>query len=325
MTITNSTLNTSSQTKIVHSREDQKLATPDGNACRFQIRSVVRDIESPAVRELIDVVFDDLLRLLECLDLIEIHLRKLESAEQTLAMFQLIHDDARDLVDFIQNDGLKPELLTEELFDTLDGIAFAVNHDLQRVFKTELQTAALQNKTHATIGKLYRVHDILTNCLQQSTITLAMVFKPHLDGAKLFNNSDMRFRQSLQLCEGLAQVIQLIETAEAKPVETVFAALTDGVRKFRNESMELLMYSDWPQFEHFCDRIEIQNDPLQLSDAIHQFRCYLETLLGQVRMRAVLTNVFPLGFGDDPFSSPSIKPVQAYSGETEWSGLAMAV
>ena len=31
----------------------------------------------------------------------------------------------------------------------------------------------------------------------------------------------------------------------------------------------------------------------------HQFRCYLETLLGQVKMRAVLANVFPTEFGAD--------------------------
>jgi hypothetical protein len=60
--------------------------------------------------------------------------------------------------------------------------------------------------------------------------------------------------------------------------------------------MECLMYSDWPQFEGFCEKIKVIESP-ELESVLHQFRCYLETLLGQVRMRAVLTDVFPIQFG----------------------------
>ncbi|MEP6742453.1 MAG: hypothetical protein ABJB61_08130 [bacterium] len=296
---------------------------PDGNAGRFEISSIVCGIESPAIKEIVGFVFNDLLRLLECLDLIEVHLRNVEFAEQTFAMFQLIDDDARALINFIQTEALRPELLTEELFDTLDGIAFAVNHDLQRVFESP---ATSGEKSHIVVGRLYRAHDILTNCLQQSTITLAMVFNSDLDGTKLFNNSDMRFRQSLQLCEDLAQLTQLLEAAEENQTETAFASLAEGIQKFRNESMELLMYSDWPQFESFCARIDSQNDVQQLNAVLHQFRCYLETLLGQVRMRAVLASVFPLGFGDDRFSSPpNAESDQSVYEESDWSRLALAV
>ena len=105
MTITNSTSNTSSLANLIRSRQTFALTAPDRNDCRYQISRVVRDIESPAVREIVNVVFDDLLRLLECLDMIEVHLRKVEFAEQTFELFQLIHDDARVLVDFIRAEG----------------------------------------------------------------------------------------------------------------------------------------------------------------------------------------------------------------------------
>jgi hypothetical protein len=62
------------------------------------------------------------------------------------------------------------------------------------------------------------------------------------------------------------------------------------------------MYSDWPQFESFCERIKVAApSPLELEPVLHQFRCYLETLLGQVRMRAVLANVLPVQFGAEEF------------------------
>jgi hypothetical protein len=325
MTIKNSTSNTSSLANVIRSRQTFTLAAPDSNDCRYQISRVVQDIESPVIREIVSVVFDDLLRLLECLDMIEVHLRKVEFAGQTFEMFQLIHDDACALIDFIHSEGLRPELVTDELFETLDGISFAVSHDLHRVFETNPEPAATGANSHAVIGRLYRAHDLLTNCLQQSTISLAMVFDPELDGTKLFNNSDMRFRQSLQLCEDLAQLIHLVEASEKDPIEAVGGVLVDGIQKFRNESMELLMYSDWPQFESACQQINPQHDSQQLGAVLHQFRCYLETLLSQVRMRAVLANVFPLGFGDDHFSSQHAGLPQIAAEEFDWNRLAVAV
>jgi hypothetical protein len=187
-------------------------ATPDQTSCRFQINRVVSEIESPPERQLVDAVFQDLLRLLECLSLIESHLQQVDAVAETFAFFQLIHDEARLLVEFIRDDGLSCVERNEDLVETLDGITFAVNHDLQRVFETapKGQSDSATAGNHAVLGKLYRAHDILTNCLQQSTITLAMTFDSELVGAKLFNNSDMRYRQSLQLCADLSALIQLV-------------------------------------------------------------------------------------------------------------------
>ncbi len=70
----------------------------------------------------------------------------------------------------------------EELRDTLDGITFAVNHDLQRVFEPDRRVEPEEQTAHVVVGKLYRAHDVLTNCLQQSTITLAMMFDDELVG-----------------------------------------------------------------------------------------------------------------------------------------------
>jgi hypothetical protein len=279
---------------------------PDHASCRLQIDRIVSEIESGQVRAIVDTVFKDLLRLLECLSLIEGHLRQVDAAEETFALFQIINDEARVLVEFIREDGLNCSAMDEELTDTLDGITFAVNHDLQRVFDTGQRAINSEKTPHVVVGKLYRAHDVLTNCLQQSSITLAMMFDPELVGTKLFNNSDMRYRQSLQLCEDLSALLQLIETSEQINDEPAHANLADGIEKFRSESLECLMYSDWPQFESFCERIRVaRTSSLELEPVLHQFRCYIETLLGQVRMRAVLANVFPIRFGDDQADSSS--------------------
>ena len=291
---------------------------PDHTGCRLQIDRVVREIESPEVRKIVDAVFKDLLRLLECLALIESHLRQVDAAEETFALFQIIHDEARVLVDYIREDGLNCAAMNEDLVDTLDGITFAVNHDLQRVFESEQRGATPPQNSHVVVGKLYRAHDLLTNCLQQSTITLAMIFDPELEGSRLFNNSDMRYRQSLQLCEDLAALSQLLDTCGNTLDECSLMNLSAGIGKFRNESLECLMYSDWPQFESFCERINVAGTSwLDLDPVLHQFRCYVETLLGQVRMRAVLANVFPVQFGAVTPQTPDEQPA--------WDPFAVAV
>ena len=312
------------------------LPAPDPTNSRLQIDRVVNQIASPQERQLVGAVFQDLLRLLECLSLIENHLRQVDAAAETFALFQLIHDEARMLVDFIREDGLSCVARNEDLVDTLDGITFAVNHDLQRVF--EIPGSGNNNTPsshpHVVLGKLYRAHDILTNCLQQSTITLALMFDPDLVGAKLFNNSDMRYRQSLQLCEDLATLISFLEIAEKDGAS--WPSLMAGLEEFRSNSMECLMYSDWPQFESFSERIKVPStSSTELEPVLHQFRCYLETLLGQVRMRAVLANVFPVQFGDGgsfPSMPAGSENPSAFSSsfdyqeeDSQWDGLAVAV
>src|SRR6266496_2611203 len=115
-------------------RLDPVIPYPD--SCRTQIDRIVHDIQTAPVREIVGRVFGDLLRLLECLSLTQGHLRQIDLAEETLAVFQIIHDEARALVMFIREDAMPCEAINDELSETLDGISFAVNHDLQSVFQT---------------------------------------------------------------------------------------------------------------------------------------------------------------------------------------------
>jgi len=276
------------------------ISSPEPLSCRFYIDRLVQLIDPPEVKGIVGTVFQDLLRLLECVSLIENHLRQVDAAEETFTLFQLIHDEARRFVEFIRTDAIDSNVLSEELVDTLDGIAFAVTHDLQRVFDSGPRGSSADKSAQVVVGELYRAYDILTNCLQQSTITLAMVFDSELIGTKLFNNSGMRYRQSLQLCQDLPELIHLVQVCQEMKVGPTLTMLTERLEKFRGEGMEYLMFSDWQQFESFCEMIDLSKmQHNELSTVLHQFRCYLETLLGQVRMRNVLADVFPLGIGEE--------------------------
>lgn len=293
---------------VTRQAESAWPVNPDvpATSCNFTVNELVKQVDPPKAREIVGTIFRDLLRLLECLHPIESQLSHVDDAEETFALFQFIHDEACALVRFIRDDALTCEALDEELCDRLDGISFAVSHDMQRVFEPKLPGATEESSRRAVIGRLFRAHDVLTDCLQQATIALATMFDPEVVGTKLFNNSEMRYRQSVQLCDDLSTLLRLFETCEATRVAPAFANLTAGIEKFRNESMECLRYSDSPQFEIFCERIQLAATLEELEPVLHQFRCFVETLLGQVRKRAVLANVFSIEFGgDDIQQSPS--------------------
>ncbi|MFN2499397.1 MAG: hypothetical protein ABR557_09950 [Pyrinomonadaceae bacterium] len=264
-------------------------------ACRLRIERLIEQIDSVEVRKIIDTLFKNLLRSLECMSLLDNHLRHVDAAEQTFFLIQLIQADARALVEFIEGEALNPDLIDQQLFEVLDGITFAVKLDLKRLVDIDPGQSTADKTPHVVLSKLYRAHHILTNCLQQSTITLGMVFDSEFTGASLFNNSDLRYRQSLQLCQDLTELIQFVENCEEKRVESAFSRMIESIEKFRYESLEYLMYSDWSQFENFCERIASARGVLsEAGSVLHEFRCYLETLLNQVRMRAVLINVPPI-------------------------------
>lgn len=272
---------------------------PNPGNCRWYLNRVVEQVASPKIKRIVGAVFQDLTRLLECLSIIESHLRHVNTAEESFAFFQLIRDEVRSLVDFIRTDALTCDGISEDLADALDGITFALSHDLRRVFETENSQHDSDKTAYIVLSRVHRAHDVLTNCLQQSTISLAVVFDRELVGAKLFNNSDKRYRESLKLCEDLSMLRELADAFAKDGDQFALGDLTAGIERFRAESMEYLMYSDWPQFESFCERIEVaESDTSSLAPVLHQFQCYLETLLGQVRMRAVLADESSSSLGE---------------------------
>ena len=253
----------------------------------WQIDPLLDSIEFPAVREAVENVFSDLLRLLDCLRFVGGRWLPANEPAKTLAIFALVHVDARSVVDSIQQAMLTAGV-DETLHETLDGVTFALNHDLHKVFECELKEATDQ-LPELVMGKLVHSHGILTNCLQQSTVALAQVFDPSFSGANFFNNSDARLQESLLLCRDLSDLIGSVRDCEARLDGISGKFIIDRVIRFRDETMQFLMYKDWDEYERCTDEIVLSiGDSEKLAPVLHSFRCYLETLVAQVELRAVL-------------------------------------
>jgi len=268
---------------------------------RHEIDLVLQEIYSPKLREISQTILGGMMRYFGWLDRIENNLHKLDTLLESLSLLEVLEFEARSLTDFIDTRAIKLSAGNERLLDVLDGISYGITHDLRRVFERELVRGVTEQSIPIVYGKILHAHGLLTNCFQQSTITLLQIFNPGLDASKLFNDYELRLQQSLVLCKDLSSLMRFVRLAQAKDDPDVLRSVTARILEFRDGSMQYLMYKDWRGYESLAleviTAVENNLDPKPL---LHRFICYLEVLYGHVKMRAVLADEFPYsGKNDD--------------------------
>jgi hypothetical protein len=263
------------------------------------IDQVLRDIENPALRNITQTILGEMVRFFDWLDRIENNLHKLDTLLESLSLLEVLEFEARSLIDFIEARAIKAAAGNERLHEVLDGITYGISHDLRRIFERELVRGVTEHSIPIVYGKILHAHGLLTNCFQQSTITLLQVFNPKLDATSLFNDIEARLKQSLVLCKDLSSLMRFVRLSQANSDADVLRTVVDRILEFRDGSMHYLMYKDWRGYESLAleviTAIENNLDPKPL---LHRFLCFLEILYGHVKMRAVLAENFPFSGGE---------------------------
>ncbi len=244
-------------------------------------------------------ILSDLSRLLERLRLIETFLKSDSPLKQTLPIFTLVHEEARGLLKFIETRALRTDDLEQAIFDALDSSNYAIAMELRKVFAHELVGLCVLRQAPAIYAKVENAHGLLRDCFQQSTVGLAQLFDPALDGARLFNVFQTKLEQSLALRRDVWVLLQLVRRAEKERDRYPIANLLERLASFREGSLRYLMYKDWEACERFIEEVAAARGAIELSPVLHRFATYLETLHGQVNMRAVLA--------EHPFDYPALE------------------
>ena len=265
-----------------------------------EIESVVIAIANPDQREISQTILGEMLRFFDWLGRIESNLHKLDTLLESLSLLEVLEFESRSLIDYIETRAIKAAAGHDRLLEVLDGITYGITHDLRRIFERELVRGVTEQSIPIVYGKILHAHGLLTNCFQQSTITLLQVFKPGLDASTLFLDVELRLQQSLTLCKDLSSLMRFVRLAQANGDPDVLRSVTARILEFRDGSMQYLMYKDWRGYESLAleviTAVENNLDPKPL---LHRFICYLEVLYGHVKMRAVLADEFPYSGGNE--------------------------
>jgi hypothetical protein len=251
--------------------------------------ALVRERAAPAALAAdMSSIFSSLFGLLECLRLIEAFLRADQPLKQTLPLFTLVHQESRALIRHIETRTLHIEGLDHDVFDMLDGTNYALSMELRKVFASELGSVSSLRQAYTIYGKVEAAHGLLRDSFQQSVIGLAQLFNPALDGPQLFSSFQTKLEQSLSLRRDLWLLLQLVKRAEEERDLFPMARLLERLASFRDGSLRYLMFKDWEACERFIEEVAAARGAVELAPVLHRFAAYLETLGGQVNMRAVL-------------------------------------
>lgn len=261
---------------------------------QHEIDLVIQSIADRDLREVSQTILSELVRFFDWLDRIENNLHKLDTLLESLSLLEVLEFEARSLVDYIEGRALKVAKGNDRLQEVLDGITYGITHDLRRIFERELVRGVTEHSTPIVYGKILHAHGLLTNCFQQSTITLLQVFNPKLNAQSLFNDIEARLKQSLVLCKDLASLMRFVRLSQANSDPDVLRTVVDRILEFRDGSMHYLMYKDWRGYESQALEVitAIENN-LDSRPLLHRFLTFLEVLYGHVKMRAVLAENFP--------------------------------
>ena len=235
-------------------------------------------------------IFTRLSCMLQRLRFIDSALRRDQPLKFLLPLFTLLHEEARSLIEFIETRALRTDGLDEAVFDTLDGTNYAISMELRKVFAHELVGLSALRQPTVIYARVENAHGLLRDCFQQSTVALAQLFDPSLEGSQLFDSFQTKLQQSLALRRDLWTLLLLVGRAEKERDRTLVAPLLERLAEFREGSLRYLMYKDWEACERFMEEVAAARGAVELSPVLHRFGAYLETLHGQVNMRAVLAN-----------------------------------
>ncbi len=260
-----------------------------------QVTVLTNSISDEAVRLAVGKVLTDLLFLLDYLSLVA-GPRDDGGIRELVPILQTVRREAHSLAAFIEDHAMRLEGIDDLLNETLDSVAYAINHEVRRIFDGELAFMSLCRDDQETRGVLLHAQGVLTNCFQQCMINLARVFDASLTGARLFQDWQSRRESSLILYHDLSELIALVQASEKDSLkyfpEQSLDPLAEQLRSFREGSMQYLMYKDWQQYEALSEEIiaSVRNGE-RPADLLHNMGCYLETLLAHVKARTVLADL----------------------------------
>lgn len=261
-----------------------------GAKLQQRLRSLTESLAPDELGADMLAIFTLLTRLLEHLLLIEKLLDGDSPLKRTLPVFTLVREDAGSLLELIENRGLHVQSLGEEIAGALDGTAYAIRMELRKAFEHELVGLSSLRQSPHVYARVENAHGLLRDCFQQSVVALGQILDAQLEGKHLFSTFETKLEQSLVLRRELWTLLQLVRGVEKGLNEKPLTPMLERLAAFRDGSMRYLMYKDWEACERFVEELSASRRASETDHLLHRFEAFLETLLGQVNMRAVLAD-----------------------------------
>jgi hypothetical protein len=217
-------------------------------------------------------------------------LRDDEPLKPSLLIFSKIEEQIQDLVTHINNRLSRFPDEEAALFGSLDGAAYTASLELKKVYQQELVGIAGVRPAPSIYARIETAYSLLNDGFQHILTGFARVIDPNITSGELFPTFNRKLEQSLELRQHLWKLLQSVRSAEQDPNKTALDSLKTDFETFLTRTMNYLFYKDKETVERFGEEVLATSEKKDLVPILHRCGAYLETLLGQVNMRAVLAD-----------------------------------
>lgn len=213
--------------------------------------------------------------------------------EVSVAAFSSVHGKALDLASHIENEVLLFDETSRSPGSALLDVSFALRHELRRAFDLDIADIDGERPFETAEGRVAHAHFVLRNCFRQCVVLLAQEFDASLSEREVFADAASRREESIILRDALASLLTSVQGAVKKSFPQSAVSVIEHLDVFRREERRYLMRRDWEMFDAFENDIVAAKDADEFEITAKEILVGLETLLGQVRMRAAFNTEAP--------------------------------
>ncbi len=211
-----------------------------------------------------------------------------EPLKPSLVIFARVNEQIHELTTYINSRLERFPNEDAEIFGALDAASYTASIELKKVYSQELAGVAHIRPTPSIYARVETAYSLLSEGFQQMLAGLARSVDPECDIFELFPTFQIKLEQSIALRQELWDAARVVQAAEAKPAKAEIEKMQAELRRFLKETVRFLFYKDTETVERFAEEIFITKQNKDLVPLLHRFGAYLETLFGQVSLRAVL-------------------------------------
>ena len=252
------------------------------------VSRLIRNIPDPVERRQAAKVFLELFRLLHYLEYTDPMRLPEEELRDTILLFALVVSETRLLLSYIERRVMRGRDAALPLYQIYDSFVYCIPLELKKVVNTELSDISVTRQADHVRTRVENSHGILKDCFQQSIVQLAQAFDTEIDGARIFPDFSARRDQSVELRDGLVDVVRALNEFQEQKDAAAAQRMKDRISAFYDNHIKYLMYRDWSGFELFYIEILKCGSLQALQQIAHRFETFLVTLLREVQKRSQL-------------------------------------
>ena len=227
-------------------------------------------------------------RILRSLDVVGRMLEADEPLKPALVVMTRVSQLAQELIGYLDTRLERFPDKNGEIFASLDGASYLASIELKKVYTHEMAGLIRVRPATSLHSGMETAYSVLNESFQQILASLARSVDPAIESGSLFPRFQENFERSLALRRELWNLVRLMRAAEANPDKRRVQSLNEALTDFLEGPINYLFYKDTETVERFVEEISVAKQERDLVPTLHRFGAYLETLFGQVSMRAVL-------------------------------------